>query len=732
MKLVSTMLFASLLLSDYVHCDSFNLDFEQQKDNAPTLWKSYNVDKSSSSTDTLIFNSGSYSLYIKNLSDKPRSQNWQLRLPASYQGEKIVLSGYIKTEGVKNGNAGFAMSVSPSIAFDAMQGREITGTTDWKKYEINLDLKPQQAEEITVSAYLTGTGKVWVDNLHLSIDGISIDAAPLKAFKSADKDREFDNGSDIEVGIKSNQELENLEILGKVWGFIKYHHPGVAKGNYNWDYELLRFLPNYQKVVTSSERDLTLFKWIEGLGNVELCQQCTPTASDAFLKPDLEWMNTLKLSVKLKQQLLFIYENRHQGTHYYIEVAKEVGNPIFNHEKSYANLPYPDDGFRLLSVYRYWNIIHYYFPNKHLIDNDWRGVMRKHIPSFINANNELEYEIAVLKLIAEVQDTHANIRGGHNALYNWRGQYRPPVAVNFIENKLIVTEFFNPDLQQETGLRIGDEITEIEDVMIADVVNQQLPYTPASNYSRQLFDISKKLLRSNNKSIKISYVSNGKESTKLLSLYTWKELNMKAYYNAKSSVPSIEKWDNNIGYVNLISIKKSDIKRIEQEMQDTKGIIVDLRNYPNTFVTYQLAELFTKEATPWVMFSTLNLNNPGEFNLMPAVNTAGNDNYYRGKVVILVNENTLSQAEFTAMALRAGGNATVIGSTTAGADGDVSIFYLPGGIKTGISGLGVYYPDGSETQRIGIVPDIKVSPTVASIKSGRDELIEAALKLMKM
>ena len=64
------------------------------------------------------------------------------------------------------------------------------------------------------------------------------------------------------------------------------------------------------------------------------------------------------------------------------------------------------------------------------------------------------------------------------------------------------------------------------------------------------------------------------------------------------------------------------------------------------------------------------------------------------------------------MAFRQAPNAIVIGSTTAGADGNVSGFALPGGLTTQFSGIGVQYPDGKETQRIGIVPDIFVERTV--------------------
>lgn len=71
-------------------------------------------------------------------------------------------------------------------------------------------------------------------------------------------------------------------------------------------------------------------------------------------------------------------------------------------------------------------------------------------------------------------------------------------------------------------------------------------------------------------------------------------------------------------------------------------------------------------------------------------------NYYKGRIVIIVNEKTQSSAECSTMAFRVTPGAKVIGSTTAAADGNVSRFYLPGGIRTGMSGLGVYYPDGRD------------------------------------
>jgi C-terminal processing protease CtpA/Prc len=123
-------------------------------------------------------------------------------------------------------------------------------------------------------------------------------------------------------------------------------------------------------------------------------------------------------------------------------------------------------------------------------------------------------------------------------------------------------------------------------------------------------------------------------------------------------------------------------------------------------------------------------SNPGASHWGPKILLQPQAPHYAGKVVVLVDEVSVSQAEYTAMALRASKRTRIVGSRTAGADGNISGFQLPGGLGTAISGLGVFYPDGKPTQRVGIVPDVVVTPTVAGIRAGRDEVLEAAEQLI--
>jgi C-terminal processing protease CtpA/Prc len=149
-------------------------------------------------------------------------------------------------------------------------------------------------------------------------------------------------------------------------------------------------------------------------------------------------------------------------------------------------------------------------------------------------------------------------------------------------------------------------------------------------------------------------------------------------------------------------------------------------------VVFTLSKYLLDKPQAFVRFSQLDPKYPGFFNSRTGQKVvSGPGAAYPGKVMILIDEISQSQAEYTTMALRTAPRATVVGSTTAGADGNVSSIILPGNIRTAISGIGIYYPDGRETQRVGIVPDVEVKPTIKGIAEGRDEVLEKAVQLIE-
>ena len=729
-------IFASLFLLISLNCyaqqpDKFNLGFEDQvKGNVLSTgwfkWGEYAL-----STDSIAYTGEKAGKITANESGSSFG-SIVYRIPANYKGNTIKVEAYMKIKDVENGFAGLMLRIDGGggmLALENMQSQNISGTKDWQKYSITL-LYPEQAENVFLGGILAGGGEAWFDDFVVTIDGADIQtlAEVKKEVSNASLDKEFDGGSGIELSKMSSKKIHDLELLGRVWGFLKYHHPEVAKGNYNWDYELFRFLPRYMETSNSEERDRVIINWIDGLGEMEECSSCKSSEENVFIKPDFNWIE--RQDEALKNKLLTIYNHRSQGGHYYIKLVQGVGNPEFKNESSYPSMSYPDDGFRLLSLFRYWNMINYFFPYKYLMDKDWNLSLNEYIPVFLEAKNELEYEMAALRIIGDIQDTHANLSRGADEIDKWKGVNYPPVHVRFIENKLVVTDFYRDDLKGQTGLEIGDVITKINGKDIDELVEEKSRYYPASNVPTQLRDISEDILRSKSTQLEINYIS-GSEAEQLatLKLYPSDSLDLYRWYRPSDS-KSFKMLDNNIGFVTLQTIKPEDIPQIKEEFKHTKGIIIDIRNYPSTFVPYRLGTYFTSSPSPFVKFSFGNIDNPGEFNFSNDAILPSEANTYQGKLVVLVNELSQSQAEYTAMAFRAGDNTTILGSTTAGADGNVSMILLPGGLQTSISGIGIYNPDGGETQRVGIVPDIVVTPTIKGIREGRDELLERAIEVI--
>ena len=91
-----------------------------------------------------------------------------------YRGKRVRMWGYVKSKDASDW-AGLWMRVDGAkkdeiLAFDNMQDRAIKGTTDWKKYEIVLDV-PENSEMVAFGLLLSGKGQVWMDDLQFEVVG---------------------------------------------------------------------------------------------------------------------------------------------------------------------------------------------------------------------------------------------------------------------------------------------------------------------------------------------------------------------------------------------------------------------------------------------------------------------------------------------------------------------------------------------------------------------------------
>jgi hypothetical protein len=146
-----------------------------RNDNLPEGWfksgtqpqdYSIGIDRSMSSN-------GNASAYIRSKEMKPSGSCLlaQEIKAENYRGERVSLSGYVKTKYVSYWSGLFMIAYDAAgraIAYDNMQNRPVVGSSEWIKYEIVLDI-PQNSDKIFFGASLNGKGEIWIDNLKLLV-----------------------------------------------------------------------------------------------------------------------------------------------------------------------------------------------------------------------------------------------------------------------------------------------------------------------------------------------------------------------------------------------------------------------------------------------------------------------------------------------------------------------------------------------------------------------------------
>jgi len=509
-------------------------------------------------------------------------------------------------------------------------------------------------------------------------------------------------------------ENHKLESLCRVWGFLKYYHPQVAKGKFDWDEELILKIQEVQKIDDKETLSNLYLHWIDTLGKIRECKSCLDTDQIDFFDKnfDLTWIDDGTIFTKsLSEKLHYIKANRFQGKNHYVK-ADRAGNAKITNEPSYKNFEYPTTNYRLLSLFKYWNIIEYFFPYKYMTDQDWDEVLTEMLPKFQYAKDTTVYHLAMLETVAKIDDSHAYFRTPWTHQING-GQFAIPFRVRLEDDHVLVTGYLNDSIGVSTGVLIGDRITHVDGKSYQESLKDSYKYIPASNLQRKKSFGSYYLLNGKDKSISLTFKRGDSSFTKNIERFPYKDFNYesKPHILARDTVLK-----GNIGYVNMGKVKMiKSVDTIMDKLKDCKGIIFDIRNYPSG--TYRrFAAHLVPERTPFVKIITPYLSYPGRFiwknSKYHSVGGIKKKNVYQGKVVLLVYGRTQSHAEYSAMALQTAPKVITMGTQTAGADGTVSPIEFVGGYKTRFSGNGIFYPDGTETQRKGIKIDIRAKDSV--------------------
>lgn len=529
---------------------------------------------------------------------------------------------------------------------------------------------------------------------------------------------------------QDKQQINNLAAFAKVWGFLKYYHSEVAKGNPDWDNELIRMIPEIKALPDAKAFDEAITRWYASLPKAKLAPTVTKLVNDTVVYIfDEKDIKNFGVSTNLRTEFTRLY------LHHLPDSNKFIGNSYQGHQLDYIyhienpyNTPdYPDEAHRLLALCRYWNIITYFYPHKKINAPGWDNVLTDFIPQFIAAASTDEYRRAFLKLTAQLKDSHSFFsQKDWNKAHN---QLNLPFVTYYIDGKYFIGESRYDSLMKQQDFKVGDEIVSINHKPLSDRVNQLKPYTTGTNELSYHRNIGSSLFKiDTNRAMNVGISRQGRIINKTVHLFSEAELYQ---YRKMHKLKLWENLGNEIWYVRICQVETPDtLKKLFTDLQQAKTVIWDMRDYPSFNVVRGMGPgLFANHTSSTITFNGLLLH-PGAFSrkLEPAYDqgTALKLSLYQGKMIVLVNEHTQSLSESIAYDLRFRPNTIIMGRQTAGTTGNILFVDYPGGIEASFTGVGVEGLSGSFIEGKGVKIDKAIKLSGDKLTKFPDYMLEMA------
>jgi hypothetical protein len=392
-----------------------------------------------------------------------------------------------------------------------------------------------------------------------------------------------------------------------------------------------------------------------------------------------------------------------------------------------------------------WNQIEYFFPYKNLMDNKWDDVLQKDILSFTNLHNQEEYIQKMKILSSNLNDSHVFVE---KMILPAKSPKWHPLNFVSVENKVVYYNGLSDSLKNISIIKRGDILTHVQGIPIDSIFKNYLKNTSNSNLkgAKYQFTVS---LNSSDMPDSVCFTFND-----MINVYSKKmsreKMNRISLYKAPEVVRDL---DSRIGYINTSNIGFSKFGKAMRKFKKKEYIIFDCRGYADLGVLrygvllggkpkdvskfdypyYRLPGHFLTwrdnyfGSTVQMAFKLIRIMPENAGNIIPSFKKP-----FKGKGIILMNERAISFGETNIMTLKTYcKDCILIGSNTMGANGNVSVVKLVGNIKIGYSGIDVKFADGTQTQRVGIKPDIEVLYKISDFMKGEDTLLNYGLEYIK-
>ena len=404
-------------------------------------------------------------------------------------------------------------------------------------------------------------------------------------------------------------------------------------------------------------------------------------------------------------------------------------------DNPYAEMNFPATEYRLLALFRFWNVINYFFPYKNLIGDSWETVLPRYIAKFESNKDVTDYQLTVREMVAEMKDSHGGARNT-NAAGEKFGTFQPPVFVGYVEEKSVVTKV----LDDKLPIKVGDVVLSVDDEAV-EKKREYLGRYIASSTPQWLERLAhfRLLLGSKDSVVKLRLRGADKQVREVSLPRSMSIMDPKLAATLERSTPVMQVLPSGFGYVDLARLQVGEVDKMFDTIKNTSAVIFDMRGYPKGTAWSIAPRLTEKKNAVAALFSRPLLNatslsdsddlESGSYSFSQKIPQRKGD-VYKGKVVMLINEDAISQSEHTCLFFESATDVTFIGTPTAGANGDVTFMVLPGNLQVSFTGHNVRHADGRQLQRVGIQPTIRVAPTIRGLIEGRDEVLERAVKYL--
>lgn len=549
--------------------------------------------------------------------------------------------------------------------------------------------------------------------------------------------------------INSNQ----IAGLCKVWGLVKFYHPDVTKGKIDWDKVLIKKYSKFLENQDFESYNQKIIQLLDTLSQKSKSKEINEEQFNAIINDKMEtldnfrfltdtnkyinrisfsWINDSIFSKETKYKLCKLLVN------YKPYESKQLkGKIVIKHkENKFEELDSITEPYRILGLFRYWNIINYYFPYKYLSDNNWDSVLTDAIPKFIQANDYAKYIRETMKLSAKINDSHGFHQYYSSKYYNININQKEkkgyvPYNFRWIDNNVVISNV----LIDSAALKLGDIVLKSDTTDLKTFRNKLKEYKSNSTIQAEISHYETVLSNSFKSHFNFTIIRNGDTLSLTETKTVTREIKVESNYRKPPFYYSL---NDNAGYIELTQIKFRELEKALKEFKNKKTIVFDVRGYPEKISWIALPHLLSKKSKKVATYYKPNKEYPGTY-----INISKGEDYrfwfvkpfiflrkqYKGQLIVLINANAISQAETVCMMFKAySDNVTFIGTTTTGANGDISTIYMPGGISFNFTSLDWHFPNGNQLQRIGIVPDIYVKESIEGIKLGKDEILEKAIQ----